>query len=73
MYVFGSDLDVIHEKIGEIDGGGHVFGEFHVVVDNEADMMGARLKVNDRGQCAWMFTWSTISILLAESCGERRK
>jgi hypothetical protein len=32
-------------------------------------MMGAWLKVDDGGESSWMSARSTITILLAESCG----
>jgi hypothetical protein len=58
-HLLGHHFNVIHEVIGEIDGGRHEGGELEIVIDDEADVMGAGLQMNGCREGSGLFARTT--------------
>lgn len=57
-HLLGHDFYIIDEVVGEIHSGRHKSRELQIVVDDEADVMCARLEVDEGGERSWLFARS---------------
>ena len=59
-YVVGRDFDVVDEYVGVVDGGGHVLGGAHFILDEEGEVVGAGRDVDKCGEDVFLFAGATV-------------